>query len=130
MDAERLIEWLPPQGMSGRVELWEPKPDGRFRLALRYDDPASNAGKTTAAEDLVEGRFVELLANERMIWAVTFRSDDPAFAGEMRMTWQLVEKPLGTEITITAENVPTGISAEDHVEGLFSTLDNLARYLG
>src|SRR5690606_29600601 len=82
VEAERLIEWLPPQGMSGRVELWEPKPDGRFRLALRYDDPASNAGKTTAAEDLVEGRFVELLANERMIWAVTFRSDDPAFAGE------------------------------------------------
>ena len=35
----------------------------------------------------------------------------------------------GTEVRITAEDVPDGISAEDHAEGLSSSLFNLAAYL-
>ncbi len=65
-----------------------------------------------------------------MVWAVTFRSDDPAFAGEMLMAWLLADSPRGTMVTIEARNVPSGIGAEDHAAGLASTLDNLARHLG
>ena len=129
VDADRLVRWLPPEGMSGSVGLWEPHPGGRFRLILSYADPGAG-GKTSAGEDVVEGRFVELVANERMVWAVTFRSDDPAFAGEMLMAWLLADSPRGTTVTIEARNVPSGIGVEDHAAGLASTLDNLARHLG
>ena len=37
--------------------------------------------------------------------------------------------PDGAEVTIRAENVPAGISAEDHAEGLNSSLANLAEHL-
>jgi hypothetical protein len=47
----------------------------------------------------------------------------------MVMNWLLRPVPEGTEITIRAENVPSGISAEDHAEGLSSSLENLARFL-
>ena len=33
-------------------------------------------------------------------------------------------------MTVTAQNVPPGISAEDHVAGLASILENLERFVG
>lgn len=58
-----------------------------------------------------------------------FVSDDPRFAGTMIMTWEVSEGDEGTRISITAADVPDGISAEDHAEGLASSLTNLAAHL-
>ncbi len=53
-----------------------------------------------------------------------------SFAGEMIMTWSFEETSDGrTEVTVTAENVPAGISKADHDAGLASSLENLDRYL-
>ena len=57
---------------------------------------------------------------------VTFESDDPAFAGEMKMTWSVSSVPGGTNVSIICENAPEGIGQEDHEAALRSTLDNLA----
>src|SRR5215217_2616344 len=61
---------------------------------------------------------------------VDFVSDDPRFAGTMTMSWAVSEVPDGTRVDIRADDVPDGISAEDHATGLRSSLANLARYLG
>ena len=61
--------------------------------------------------------------------AVDFESDDPAFAGTMTMTWTLTADAGGTRVDITAADVPSGISAEDHAAGLASSLANLALHL-
>ena len=45
------------------------------------------------------------------------------------MTWSLSPAPAGTEVTITCENVPVGISKADHDVGLRSTLANLATFI-
>jgi hypothetical protein len=47
----------------------------------------------------------------------------------MIMTWSFEAAGAGTRVTITAENVPPGISQADHDAGLRSSLENLARYL-
>jgi hypothetical protein len=60
---------------------------------------------------------------------VDFVSDDPAFAGTMTMTWAVRAVDGGTRVEITADDVPDGISADDHAAGLTSSLDNLARYV-
>ncbi|WP_274426863.1 SRPBCC family protein [Chelativorans sp. YIM 93263] len=127
---DALVEWLPPTGMKGEIFAFEPRAGGAFRIALIYEAPdPSRAGKTSDDTDIVEGRFVELVENERIVQAITFEADDPAFAGEMTMTWSLIAVPGGTEVTITAKNVPTGISKEDHDAGLNSTLANLAAFV-
>ena len=36
---------------------------------------------------------------------------------------------VGTRVVITADDVPNGISAEDHATGLASSLANLARHV-
>jgi hypothetical protein len=47
----------------------------------------------------------------------------------MQMVWMLRRVDEGTEVEITARNVPHGILARDHAEGILSSLTNLSRYL-
>lgn len=125
-DPDLLSAWLPPEGMTGSFERFEQRPGGGYRMILAYDDPAANAGKSGDGQDVVEGRFGEIVPGERLEQRVEFESDDPAFAGTMRMIWEIAAEGTGTRVTIRAEDVPSGISAEDHREGLASSLANLA----
>lgn len=128
IDPDAWVKWLPPKGMTARMEKFEPRPGGLYRMILRYDD-ATIAAKSGDSEDIAEGRFLELIPLSRVIQAVDFVSDDPAFAGTMNMSWLLDAEPFGTRVTIRAENVPDGISAKDHEEGMTSSLENLARFV-
>ena len=128
VDADAVAAWLPPEGMSGAIEAFEPRPGGRFRMTLTYDDPG-NAGKTTANSDTVEGTFVDVMAGERVVQAVTFESPDPAFAGEMTLTIELADSSEGTQVTITCENIPAGIAPRDNEDGSRSSLAKLAAIL-
>jgi hypothetical protein len=59
----------------------------------------------------VEAGFVDIVTGARVVQAVDFVSDDPAYAGTMTMTWQLAAEPGGTRVEIRADDVPAGISA-------------------
>jgi uncharacterized protein YndB with AHSA1/START domain len=128
-DPEALLAWLPPTGMSGRFERFDLRPGGGYRLVLTYEDGAAAPGKATADTDVVDVRFVEVVPGVRLVQAVDFVSDDPAFAGTMTMTWEVTPADGGSRVDIRADDVPTGISAEDHAAGLASSLDNLAAHL-
>jgi uncharacterized protein YndB with AHSA1/START domain len=129
VDPAALLQWLPPGGMSGRFERFDARPGGSYRLVLTYTDPLGGHGKTTADSDVVDARFVELVPNVRVVQAVDFVSADPADAGTMTMTWTLAAVDAGTKVQIRADDVPAGISAEDHAAGMTSSLANLAAYL-
>ena len=128
-DQDALATWLPPDGMTGRFDLFEPSVGGSYRLILTYLDAAGSPGKATADSDVVEARFVELEPNSRVAQAVDFVSDDPAYAGTMVMVWEVSEIEEGSLVEFRAEDVPDGISADDHAAGLASSLANLAAYV-
>ena len=129
VDPEALAAWLPPDGMTARFERFDPRPGGSYRLVLTYPDASRAAGKSTADSDIVEARYVDLVPDVRVVQAVDFVSDDPAFAGTMTMTWEVTAVDGGTRVDITADDVPDGIAAEDHAEGLASSLANLAEHV-
>jgi len=129
IDPDMQARWLPPEGMTGKFDLFEPWPGGRYRMTLTFTGAHATAGKTSADADTVEGRLVELVPGQRIVQTADFESDNPAYAGTMTMTWTLRAVPEGTEVTITARDVPSGISAEDHARGLASTLASLAAFL-
>jgi len=93
---------------------------------LTYSDASGAPGKASADSDIVEARFIDIVPGERVVQAVDFVSDDPANAGTMTMTWQVTPVDAGTRVDIVAEDVPDGISADDHAAGLASSLTNLA----
>lgn len=128
-DPEALVAWLPPEGMSGRFERFDARPGGSYRLVLTYADAAVAHGKASADTDVVEARFVDLIPGVRVAQTVEFVSDDPANAGIMTMTWELTPVSDATRVEIRADDVPAGISPEDHATGMASSLANLAAYL-
>lgn len=127
IDADALVEWLPPTGMVGRIEHFDPRPGGSYRMVLAHR--SGTGGKAGGGEDVVEGRFIEIVPGERVVQAVEFPSDDPAFAGIMTMTWSVAASGAGSVVTFRADDVPEGISADDHQEGFRSSLENLAAFL-
>jgi uncharacterized protein YndB with AHSA1/START domain len=121
--------WRPPWGMEGRINEFNPHKGGYFRMSFIYQDKQHEVqGKTSAHEDIFHGVFLELVPNRCIVEQVEFESEDPAFAGEMKITTILDEVPDGTKVTILAENVPQGIKPDDHQKGINSTLENLAHY--
>jgi uncharacterized protein YndB with AHSA1/START domain len=129
MDPEALAAWRPPEGMTGEMLAFDGREGGRYRMSLTYIGTGHDLrGKTTEHADVVEGRFLELVPDLRVVEVVEFESDDPAFAGAMTITTALAAVPGGTEVAIRCENVPDGIRPEDHQEGLASTLANLAAF--
>jgi uncharacterized protein YndB with AHSA1/START domain len=129
VDPESLLAWLPPSGMSATFERFDLRPGGSYRMVLTYDDAAAQRGKATADSDIVEARFVDLVPGVRVVQAVEFVSDDPAYAGTMTMTWEVTAVDEGTRVDIVAENVPDDVSANDHAQGLASSLRSLADFL-
>jgi uncharacterized protein YndB with AHSA1/START domain len=115
--------------MSARFERFDARPGGSYRMVLTYADASAAPGKATADSDIVEARFVDIVPGARVVQAVDFVSDDPAYAGTMTMTWAVTEVEAGTRVDITADDVPDGISAKDHAAGLASSLSNLAIHL-
>ena len=129
VDPEALMVWLPPEGMTGRFERFDARSGGSYRLVLTYADPSGSRGKATADSDIVEARFIDLVPGVRVVQAVQFVSDDPAYAGTMTMRWEISLADGGTRVDIIADDVPDGIDADDHAAGLASSLANLATYL-
>jgi uncharacterized protein YndB with AHSA1/START domain len=112
LDPETVMSWRPPGGMTAKIFHFDPRPGGGYRMAFIYD-----------------GRFVELVPEEKIVEAVTFETEDPAFGGTMTITTRLMPVRDGTKVTFVAENVPPGISEADHKTGMESTLKNLANLL-
>jgi uncharacterized protein YndB with AHSA1/START domain len=129
-DPGQLAAWLPPSGMSGRIERFDLREGGGYRMTLTYNAPDQMIrGKTSKNSDVVDVRFIKLTPDREIVQVVNFQSDDPAFGGAMTMIWRLTPSDEATEVRIVAEDVPEGISETDHAAGLNSSLDNLARFV-
>jgi uncharacterized protein YndB with AHSA1/START domain len=125
VDANAVANWMVPEGMNSEVHEFEPREGGSFRISLTYG-AARGVGKTSARTDTYHGRFVELVADERVVQVVEFESDDPAMHGEMTITIMLADAEEGTEVIAVHDRLPRGLSAADNETGWRSSLAKLA----
>jgi uncharacterized protein YndB with AHSA1/START domain len=117
--------------MTGVVHAFDAREGGAFNMSLVYPESGGPArGKTSESTDTFRGRFVKLIPNKQIAWAVEFESADPSFAGEMTVTTTLARAGSGTKVTILCENIPRGVRPEDNALGCRSTLEKLAFFLG
>ena len=98
-------------------------------MELTYLDPSGSPGKTSEATDVVEVGFAKLVPPRLVVQHAEFAADDPAYAGVMTMTWRLDASDEGTEVSVTAVDVPPGIDQAAHEAGIASSLANLASYV-
>jgi len=125
-DPEALAKWRVPDGMTAKMHEFDARPGGRYRTSLTYADPKGAPGKTTADTDTFEGRFVELVPDEKVVEAIVFESGDAKFTGEMIQTTSLADAEGCTLVTILHENLPAGVRPEDNELGTTMALGNLA----
>ncbi len=97
-------------------------------MRLSCNESGHPPGKTSQNSDEVEVRFLRLIPHKRIEQEVRFDSEEPEFAGSMKITWLFKAVDQGTKVTVRCENVPEGIRPEDHEAGLTSTLQNLTEF--
>ena len=128
VDGDARASWLPPTGMTGRLEWFDPRPGGGYRMTLTYADP-TRPGKSGGADDVVDVRFTVVDPPACIVEEADFGSEDAAYAGTMTMTWTLEPEGAGTLVTITATDVPDGIDSRDHAVAFEATLRQLAAHV-
>jgi len=84
---------------------------------MYHDSDHSLAGKTSQHTDTVQGRFVELIPDTKILEVVEFESQKPEFAGEMKIIVSLADVDGGTEVTMHCQDIPLGIRPEDNEQG-------------
>lgn len=126
VDPEMLASWRAPEGMSARIDRFVAGSGGGYRITLTYPDGGPDKGKSGPRVDIADVRFIEFVAEERIVEEVRFVSDDPALAAPMRVTTSFEPVADGTKVTMAASAVPASIAAEDHRAGMASALRNLA----
>jgi uncharacterized protein YndB with AHSA1/START domain len=130
LDAAAIAAWRRPPNMRARIEAFDAREGGCYRISLTYTDAAAAPrGKSAGDTDSFDGRFVALVPDEKIVEAITFDSADPQLAGAMLMTTRLADAAAGTEVTILCENIPAAIRPEDNALGTRLALANLAALL-
>ncbi|PCE29875.1 SRPBCC family protein [Burkholderia ubonensis] len=125
LDPHAIEQWKAPDGMTCRVDAFDVREGGAFRITLTYDAP-TDAGKTTARTDSYHGRFVTLVPDERVVEIDAFETDDPALRGAMTITITLSDDAGGTRIDATHDGLPPGVPAADNETGWRMALAKLA----
>ena len=127
-DPSDLVKWQVPGQMTAKIHSFDLRVGGGYEMSLFYPqgDPASR-GKTKVNEDRFSARFAELIPNKKIVEAITFKSPNPDFAGEMTLEINLHAIDAGTRVTFLFRNIPPGIRPEDNEAGTDSSLEKLAR---
>jgi uncharacterized protein YndB with AHSA1/START domain len=122
VDPAAIATWKVPREMT--CEVHEFSADF-FRISLTYEAP-DRQGKTSAHTDTYRGRFERLVPDELVVEIDEFETDDPAMAGEMRISISLSDADGGTDLVAVHDQLPPGVAAADNETGWRESLDRLA----
>ncbi len=128
LDPDAITAWRVPAGMTCRVHSFDAREGGTFRISLTYKD-TSQRGKSIENTDTYHGYFAKLVPNERVVEVDEFETNDPAMQGQMTITTALVDEEGGTQVTMTYEGLPAGVSPADNELGTRMALEKLAAFV-
>jgi uncharacterized protein YndB with AHSA1/START domain len=126
LDADAIVKWRVPAGMTSHVHEFDAREGGSFRISLTYNAP-ERSGKAAAHTDTYHGHFLKLVPNEQVVEVIEFETEDVAFRGTMTMTTTLTDADGGTDVLVVHEGVPDGVLAADNETGTRMALANLAQ---
>ena len=96
-------------------------------MSLTYQNPENSQHRKTSQDtDTFQGRFVELVPFDEIVWFVDFESQEPGLTGEMRITWSLADVEEGTDVNAFCDGISEGIRHEDNEAGCRPSLQKLA----
>lgn len=116
-DPAALAQWLPPYGFTCTVDLLEPREGGKHH--------ASFTNFTTGNSHSFGGEYLEYVPGKRLRYSDKF--DDANLPGEMMVTVDLIEVPMGTEVRIEQSGIPDMIPTSACILGWQESLAKLSK---
>jgi uncharacterized protein YndB with AHSA1/START domain len=129
MDPRAISLWRAPRGTKGNVNAFELRAGGRFRISFAPELRLRAVNRLPNYFEVLQGEFLELVPNGRVISLIELQSSDPACAGTIRATATLSEVWGGTLIEVECENVPDGIRRIDHQAIMSDRLSGLSLFV-
>jgi uncharacterized protein YndB with AHSA1/START domain len=117
LDPDAMAKWLPPHGFTGKVDHVDAKVGGTYRMSFTNFSSGNSHS--------FGGEYLELVPNERIVHTDKF--DDPNLPGEMRVTVDLKQVSVGTELNVLQEGIPEAIPTEACYLGWQESLTLLAQ---
>jgi uncharacterized protein YndB with AHSA1/START domain len=112
-----LAWWLPPYGFLCIVHEMNVKVEGTFKMSFH--------NFSTGNGHSFGGKYVEIKPNEYLKYTDKF--DDPNLPGEMTTSVWLQKVPVGTELKILQEGIPSVIPTEMCYLGWQESLEKLTK---
>lgn len=128
LDPDTLLQWLPPNEMTGVFHEFEAREGGSYRMSLFYPQGDDlHLGKSAEHEDQVVVRFEVIEPFTRIVESVSFVTEDSGMQGEMMQTITLkTTEEGGTLVTLLFEHIPPALKAADNDLGAQVSLGQLA----
>lgn len=117
LEADALVEWLPPYGFTAKVHHLDARVNGTFKMSF------TNFGSGNTHS--FGGEYLELVPNEKIRYTDKF--DDPNLPGTIITTVLLKKAFCGTELHVTQEGLPEAIPVEMCYLGWQESLAQLAK---
>ncbi|MBX9726013.1 MAG: SRPBCC family protein [Rickettsiales bacterium] len=117
IEADALARWIAPDGFTAKVHHLDAKVGGTFKMSF--------TNFTTQRTSSFGGEYKELMPHQRLVYTDKF--DDPNMPGEILITVVLKPVLVGTDLTITQENIPAVIPVEMCYLGWQQSLAYLAK---
>ncbi len=102
LNADALAKWLPPNGFTGKVHSLDAKVGGSCKMSFTNFGTGSSHSFAATYKELKPGELIRYVN----------KFDDPNMPGEMPVTINLKKVSVGTEISISQENIPDAIPPE------------------
>jgi uncharacterized protein YndB with AHSA1/START domain len=116
MDADALVKWIPPHGFTARLERFDPKVGGGYRMTF--------TNFATGHSHSFESHYIDLVPQQRLVYQSRF--DDANMPGTMTVTVTVTEVICGTELSIIQEGIPDVIPEALCYLGWQESLNQLA----
>ena len=129
LDPETIPAWRLPGGVTARIEHFDSRPGGAYRIAFQQSREGPEESESSKVAGVVDGRFAEILPDERIVESVRFDIAHPRWQGELSITTMLEQVKDGTKVTMAAEDIPSGISEGDCRAGMDMMLKKLANFV-
>lgn len=114
---DAMASWIPPYGFLCTVQEMDFREGGSYKMTFE--------NFTTGSKQSFGGQYIAIKKNESITYTDKF--DDPNLPGDMKTTVTFKKVSVGTDISITQENIPDMIPAEMCYLGWQESLEKLKK---
>lgn len=129
-DPAKLVEWLVPGEMTGKIHHFEFATGKGYTMSLFYPKSESHPkGKSADKEDRYSAIYLEILPFKKILQQIKFDSQDPSLQEAMNMEALFEAQYNSTKLTINFYHIPDSIPPDANEEGTASSLQKLKHLL-